>query len=231
MTELTSQQFLDAADKLQNGLAIYKADFTLLYANATARDHFPVMYENLDKGMKLDDAIRAEIVSIYPDMETDGQEQMVEACLQAIRASSSLDMAASGGRSVKAYHSSTAAGDVIGISVDLTELRQRERDLKKASAAAEAASQAKSEFLASMSHEIRTPLNGILGMAQALQTRGLQGDEREMLDTILESSKSLMTILNDILDLSKIEAGKLELSPVRVDLRHRLSRLQKFFAP
>jgi len=82
-----------------------------------------------------------------------------------------------------------------------------------------------------MSHEIRTPLNGILGMAQALNARNLSVEEQDMVATILESSKSLMTILNDILDLSKIEAGKLELSLVSGDLRHKLSRLQKFFAP
>ncbi|MEO0883746.1 MAG: ATP-binding protein, partial [Pseudomonadota bacterium] len=115
--------------------------------------------------------------------------------------------------------------------VDISQLRQRERELKKARKAAEAASAAKSEFLASMSHEIRTPLNGILGMAQALRTRDLNRDEMDMVETILDSSRSLMTILNDILDLSKIEAGRLELSPVNVDFRHRISRIQRFFRP
>ena len=127
--------------------------------------------------------------------------------------------------------SRTKDGIVFGVTTDLTNERARGVELKKARRSAEAASQAKSEFLAAMSHEIRTPLNGILGMAQALAARDLSAEEHDMVNTVLESSKSLMTILNDILDLSKIEAGKLELSPINTDLRHKLTRLQKFYTP
>jgi signal transduction histidine kinase len=79
------------------------------------------------------------------------------------------------------------------------------------SSAAEAANEAKSNFLAMMSHEIRTPLNGVLGMAQAMSSDELSARQRDRLDVIQQSGKSLLAILNDILDLSKIEAGKLEL--------------------
>ena len=93
------------------------------------------------------------------------------------------------------------------------------------------ASRAKSEFLASMSHEIRTPLNGILGMAQALEGEALSPSQREMVETILDSGTTLTTILNDILDLSKIEAGKLEISSVDDNFRRNLVRLHRLFAP
>jgi signal transduction histidine kinase len=79
-------------------------------------------------------------------------------------------------------------GRKVAISVDVTELRQRERDLKKAQAAAVAASNAKSAFLANMSHEIRTPLNGILGMAQVLEMGGLTDEQRDQVQTILDSA-------------------------------------------
>jgi signal transduction histidine kinase/CheY-like chemotaxis protein len=93
------------------------------------------------------------------------------------------------------------------------------------------ASRAKSEFLASMSHEIRTPLNGILGMAQALEGEQLSPSQREMVVTILDSGTTLTAILNDVLDLSKIEAGKLDISYVDDNFRRNLVRLHKLFAP
>jgi signal transduction histidine kinase/ActR/RegA family two-component response regulator len=96
---------------------------------------------------------------------------------------------------------------------------------------ANAASRAKSEFLAMMSHEIRTPLNGVLGMAQALAMDDLAAGQREKLDVILASGETLTALLNDILDLSKIEAGKLEITPVDSDIAAVLDRAVDLFAP
>jgi signal transduction histidine kinase/CheY-like chemotaxis protein len=90
--------------------------------------------------------------------------------------------------------------------------------LRAAQAKAEAANAAKSAFLATMSHEIRTPLNGVLGMAQAMGAEQLSGRQRERLAVIRQSGEALLTILNDVLDLSKIEAGKLELEIVDFNL-------------
>jgi signal transduction histidine kinase/CheY-like chemotaxis protein len=105
-----------------------------------------------------------------------------------------------------------------GAIVGLVMQRRGARRLRAAQARAEAASAAKSTFLATMSHEIRTPLNGVLGMAQAMAADGLPDEQRERLGVIQQSGESLLTILNDVLDLSKIEAGKLELELVEFDL-------------
>jgi signal transduction histidine kinase/ActR/RegA family two-component response regulator len=93
------------------------------------------------------------------------------------------------------------------------------------------ASRAKSEFLAHMSHEIRTPMNGIIGMAELLRTSELSHEAREHVDTILASAETLVRIINDILDLSKVEAGKLELECVAFSVRVTVNRCIDLLQP
>ncbi len=113
---------------------------------------------------------------------------------------------------------------------DLEEkVRERTSELQTSVKEAEAANQAKTDFLSMMSHELRTPMNAVLGSAQSLKSTRLSKKAHELVDTLSDAGQILMTLLNDILDLAKIEAGKLEIDQASVDLRHILGGVERLY--
>lgn len=108
--------------------------------------------------------------------------------------------------------------EVIGLNVDITELKQTELRLQEAKLKAEESDRMKSAFLANMSHEIRTPLNAIVGFSNLLIETEDPADKKEYVDIIQRNNEQLLQLISDILDLSKIEAGMVELSYTKIEL-------------
>jgi PAS domain S-box-containing protein len=146
-----------------------------------------------------------------------------------------LELSRKDGTPVPVYSShvmqTTASGQkaMYCIDVELTEIKKAHDLLLRAKEQAEAANRAKSAFLANMSHEIRTPLNGILGMLQLLQMTSVDAEQTEYILTAVQSSRRLTRLLSDILDLSRVEAGKMDITPADFDFTEVMRAVTQLF--
>jgi signal transduction histidine kinase/NO-binding membrane sensor protein with MHYT domain/FixJ family two-component response regulator len=135
-----------------------------------------------------------------------------------------------GDRWIRVENIPTEDGGLLSLGSDITDMRRAQHALAEALERVEAGSRAKSEFLATMSHEIRTPLNGVLGMAHALGAEPLTPSQREKLEVIQKGGEALLSVLNNVLDLSKIEAGRITLEDGVADLARIAHGVQAIFS-
>jgi len=194
MTGITSEEMLG------------KGDFE--YALPFYGERRPILVDLVSKPQE-------ELEQRYSQIQRHGSILVGETYVPALRGAARYLLATA---SILHDSKGNAVG-AIEIIRDITERKGAEEELKKAKEAAEAATQAKSAFLAMMSHEIRTPMNAIIGMSGLLLDTELTVDQSDFAETIRTSGDNLLTIINDILDFSKIEAGRMELEQQPFDLR------------
>ncbi len=223
--------FAEAIENLPHGFAILDKDARVLVINSISLRRFPTFYGELMKGSTYLDALRNSTARNWPEGTPEQREAIVQKFYNAYLSGEAYEAKTEDGEIVRAHYKPLSGGRKIAINVEITDLRDRERELKRLQAETVAASNAKSAFLANMSHEIRTPLNGIMGMAQVLESGELAPQQRDQVATILDSGKTLMSILNDVLDLSKIESGRFDIAPEDNDLMHVMRGLQRLWKP
>ncbi|WP_071797006.1 ATP-binding protein [Natronohydrobacter thiooxidans] len=198
------RQLVSAVEALEDGFAYFDADDRLVMANQRYREIYAISAPSIVPGARYEDILRYGLERGQYVEAFGREEEWLRECLSMHRGDGPDRQVLADGTVLRIVDRRTAEGGRVGLRVDVTELTH-------AREAAEAANRAKSVFLANMSHEIRTPLNGVLGMADLLAQTNLDQDQRVMISTIRDSGWSLLTLLNDILDLSRVEAGKVEL--------------------
>jgi signal transduction histidine kinase/ActR/RegA family two-component response regulator len=231
IANLDIDTMLEAIEALNDGIAIYGPDEYPIYTNTATRRRFGSVYADMDAGLSYRDALAKSVRHHLPNASAETVEAITARIFHSFHSGETYTAFSDDGRTVQVTFRNMSRGRKVAISVDVTDLREREKDLDAARKAALAASASKSNFLANMSHEIRTPLNGVLGMAQVLENTRLDDAQREFVSTIIESGKTLMALLNDVLDLSKIEAGKFDIAPADTDIAHLMRRTYRLWKP
>jgi signal transduction histidine kinase/CheY-like chemotaxis protein len=209
----TLAQLREAIDAMPDGLGFYDANDRLVIWNARYAEVNPDIGSTLTAGMSFEEMVRLGLdLDLYVDAEGRKEEWLAERLAARQGLSSSLEQHVVGDHWLRVQDRRTSAGGTVTVVNDITDLKRDAHALAEARDAADAANRAKSTFLANMSHEIRTPLNGIIGLAQALARTDLTPDQTEMLDLIQSSGQTLQTLLSDILDLARVESGRVEIA-------------------
>jgi signal transduction histidine kinase/CheY-like chemotaxis protein len=212
-------QLRDAVAVMPEGLALYDADDRLTAWNALYESILPRDGARLRVGMTYQEFL-AEIAEGYlPDASPAERDAWIEEMIANRRGPNpSREQQTLDGRWIRVDHRRTASGGIVTVCVDVTALKRDAEILAEARDEARAANEAKSEFLANMSHEIRTPINGVIGMNGLLLRTELSAEQRQFAEAVRVSADGLLTVINDILDVSKLEAGKVEIEAVDFSL-------------
>lgn len=220
---IAEQQLRTAIEALEDAFVIYDAEDRLLLSNEKYRDFYSEIADLLIPGQKFEDIIRIGAErGLFPDAVGCIEEWVSDRMRTHLAGNTEIEQRLPSGRWLKISERPIPDGGIVGFRVDITQLKSAQEN-------AEAANQAKSAFLATMSHEIRTPIAGILGMADILLEDNLSDGQRKSILSIKGAGQALITILNDILDLSKIQVGKLEVENIDFALHELITESLDLF--
>ena len=219
-----------ALASMSDGFLLCDADDRVVAWNARYVETFPWLRDVVGVGVPFERFVDVAARAVVADDRGEAQREAWRAMRMARHRSANVvaDQEMPDGRVIHVTERRTPDGGIVSVSRDVT---AHERELEQAKNAAEAANVAKSQFLASMSHEIRTPLNGVLGMNRLLLATPLTPQQRDYAMTIRASGKSLLVIINDILDLSRIEAGHMELEVADFEARTLIEEVVASLVP
>ena len=207
-----------ALASMADGFLLCDASDCVVVWNERYLEMFPWLREVIAVGVSFEVFVNVAARALMPNEQDEAQRQAWRTMRLSLHRSGygMYEQELANGSVIHVIERRTPDGGVVSVFRDIT---AAERELARATKAADAANRAKSQFLATMSHEIRTPLNGVLGMNGLLLKTSLTEQQREYAKTIRSSGQSLLALVNDILDLSKIEAGRLELVVTEFDPR------------
>lgn len=216
---LARQRLEDAIESVPDGFVLFDRDDRLVTCNARYRTILDRVGSGIDAGVTYRAIVRAAIERGQYALGDAGPAAFEEALVAEHRTfGPPVERALSDGRWIRVTKRPTSEGGTVGISADVTDLKRVATDLAAARDLAELASRAKSDFLAAMSHEIRTPLNGVIATADLLASALHAEDVRTSVDLIRRSGRTLLAILDEILDYSQIEGGHVRIEERACDV-------------
>jgi PAS domain S-box-containing protein len=230
----SADRLASAVESIQDAFALFDADDSLVLCNSVYRALVGEKLAGTIVGKSFAEVHEASMELFVFDTDEERERFRAAGKLGRNDAGGTYDVRSRDGRSYRVTNRRTAEGGIVKTIWDLTDDVQRAEELREARRAAEAGSAAKSEFLSSMSHELRTPLNAILGFAQLLQRdkkEPLSDRHRERVDQILKGGEHLLRLIDDILDLSRIEAGQVAISPEPISATEVLREVKTTLEP